>query len=196
LSETVFLYPYPNRMRSLLLIFTMISFISVQAQTQFPLNGINHTPSDALNQYNSISDSNTVQKKWSLYKYGGFSASYVFFKGGGASVFSAPIGLQLNRRLNNNLYAFVGIAAAPSYINFNRSFLNSDINKNNPGITRFGANGFSMTSKFEAGLMYISDDKTFSISGSIGVYRSNFPQQPFYNGTNLQNQQPLIKARQ
>jgi hypothetical protein len=182
-------------MRSLLLIFTMIAFISVQAQAQLPLNGINHIPSDALNHYNSIGDSNTVQKKWSLYKYGGISASYVFFKGGGASVFSAPIGLQLNRRLNDNLYAFVGIAAAPSYTNFNHSFINSDINKNNPGITRFGANSFNMTSKFEAGLMYINDDRTFSISGSIGVYRSNFPQYPFYNGTNLQNQQPAINAR-
>ena len=182
-------------MRSLILISTIISFISVQAQAQFPVNGINHTPGDAFNHYNSISDSNTVQKKWSLYKYGGISVSYVFFKGGGASVFSAPIGLQLNRRLNNNLYAFVGIAAAPSYINFNRSFINSDINKNNPGITRFGANGFNMTSKFEAGLMYINDDRTFSISGSIGVYRSNFTQQPFYNSTNLQNQQPVNNAR-
>jgi hypothetical protein len=178
-------------MRITLLIFVMISFISVRAQTQLPINVANHSQSNAFNHYNLNSDSNMVNKKWSLYKYGGFSASYGFFNGGNASIFSAPLGLQLNRRLNNNLYAFAGIAVAPAYVNFNRSFINSDITKNNQGITRFNTTGFNMYSKFEAGLMYINDNRTFSISGSIGVYRSNFPQYPFYNGTAVQNQQPV-----
>jgi hypothetical protein len=182
-------------MRVLLFILIILSFISAKSQTPLPLNGLNHAPFGAYNQHNLISDTNNAPKKWSLYKYGGISASYVFFKGGGASVFSAPMGLQLNRRLNNNLYAFVGIAAAPSYTNFNRSFINSDINKINPGFNRFNNNGFSMTSKFEAGLMYINDAKTFSISGSIGVYQSTFPQSPFNNVHNLQTQQQIINAR-
>jgi len=174
----------------------MVSFISVRAQSQLPLSALNYTQRDAFNHYNSISDSNNVNKKWSLYKYGGVSASYVFLNGGNASVFSAPIGLQLNRRLNNNLYAFAGISAAPAYINFNRSFINSDINKNNSGINRYGTNSFGMFSKFEAGLMYINDAKTFSISGSIGVYENSFPGYPSFNGTNIQNQQPLNSSRQ
>lgn len=177
-------------MRILLFILIMLSFFSVKAQTLLPLNGINHTPTSAYNQSKSISDTNIIEKKWSLYRYGGFSASYGFFNGGNASIFSAPIGLQLNRRLNNNLYAFAGIAAAPAYINFNSSFINSDINKNSPGISRFNTTGFSMYSKFEAGLMYINDDRTFSVSGSIGVYRNDFPGYPFYDRRTGQHHQP------
>lgn len=174
----------------------MMFFISVKAQTPFMLNGINHTPIGAYDQNKSISDTNIVEKKWSLYKYGGFSASSVFFNGGNATVFSAPIGLQLNRRINNNLYAFAGIAAIPSYVNFNRSFINSDINKNNAGINRYSTNSFGMFSKFEAGLMYVNEAKTFTISGSIGVYESSFPGYPSFNGTNVQRQQPLNSSRQ
>jgi hypothetical protein len=169
----------------------MLSFFPVEAQTHLPLSGLNETRREAFNQYNSISDSSSANKKWSLYKYGGFSASYVFFTGGNATVFSAPIGLQLNRRLNDNLYAFAGISAAPSYINFNQSFINSDINKNNPGITRNSTNGFGLVSKFEAGLMYINDAKTFTISGSIGVYQSSFPGNPSFNRTNVLRQQTI-----
>jgi hypothetical protein len=174
----------------------MIPLISVTAQTHLPMSGINSTQRDALNQYNSISDSSKVNKKWTLYKYGGFSASYGFFNGGNTTIFSAPIGLQLNRRLNDNMYAFAGISAAPSFINFNRSFINSDINKISPGITRYSTNSFGMFSKFEAGLMYINDAKTFSISGSIGVYQSSFPGYPSFNANNVQRQQPLISSRQ
>jgi hypothetical protein len=174
----------------------MISFISVKAQTPLTLNGINQTPLGNYNPSNSLGDSNTVQKKWSLYKYGGVSASYAFFNGGGASIFSVPVGLQLNRRINNNLYAFAGVSVAPAYVNFNRSFIQSDVNKMNPGINRYSTNSFTMYSKFEAGLMYVNDDRTFSISGSIGVYRSNFPGYPSFNGTNLQRQQPINSSRQ
>jgi hypothetical protein len=177
-------------MRFILFLFVMLSFIPVKAQSQFPLNDMNQAPGNTYNRYSAISDSNTAQKKWTLQKYGGISASYGFFSGGNASIFSAPIGIQLNRRLNNNLYAFAGIAAAPAYINFNRSFINSDINKNHQGNTMFNSSGFTMYSKFEAGLMYINDDRTFSVSGSIGVYRNDFPGYPFYDRTTGQHHQP------
>jgi hypothetical protein len=178
-------------MRILSLTLFMISFISVRAQTHLPLSSSSYTQREAFTNNNSFSDSNNLQKKWTLDKYVGFSASYGFYNGGSATVFAAPIGLQLNRRLNNNLYAFVGISAAPAYVNFNRSFIHSDINKNNPGMTRYSTNGFTMYSKFEAGLMYVNEAKTFSISGSIGVYRSKYPPYPFYNGTNIQKQQQI-----
>ncbi len=173
-------------MRIILSILVMISVLSVKAQTLLPTN------------YHLGSDSNNVDKKWSLHKYGGISASYAFFNGGNARVISAPVGLQLNRRINNNLYAFAGIAAAPAYIDFNRSFTQSDINKNMQGMNRYNASGFSMNSKFEAGLMYINDAKTFSISGSIGVYNSSNPlfANPSFNGSNLQMQQPVFGTRQ
>jgi len=183
-------------MRIILLTFFMISFISVRAQSQLNLSDINFTQRNSLNNYNSFNDSNNVHKKWTLTKYGGISASYGFFNGGNATVFSAPIGLQLNRRLNNNLYAFAGISAAPAYINFNRSFINVDINKMNTGLTRYSSNGFTMQSKFEAGLMYVNDARTFSISGSIGVYNGINPQYPIYNGPNLQKQQANNSSKQ
>ena len=183
-------------MSIILLTLLTISFISVRAQSQLPLSDINFTQRNALNNYNSINDSNSVNKKWTLTKYGGISASYGFFNGGNAAVFSAPIGLQLNRRLNNNIYAFAGISAAPAYINFNRSFINADINKTNTGLTRYSSNGFTMYSKFEAGLMYVNDDRTFSVSGSIGVYNGITPQYPIYNGPNMKNQQVINSSRQ
>jgi hypothetical protein len=183
-------------MRILLLTLFIISFISVRAQSQLPLSDINFSQRNAINNYNSLNDSNNVHKKWTLTKYGGISAGYGYFNGGNASFFSAPIGLQLNRRLHNNLYAFAAISAAPAYINFNRSFINADINKMNSGLTRYSSNGFTMYSKFEAGLMYENDDKTFSISGSIGVYNGINPRYPVYNGPNLQNQPATYNSRQ
>ncbi|MGL6269932.1 MAG: hypothetical protein ACRC2O_18510 [Chitinophagaceae bacterium] len=173
-------------MRVILFILIMLSFTTVSAQTLLPTH------------YHSGIDSNIAVRKWSLQKYGGISASYGFFDAGNASIIAAPVGLQLNRRINNNLFAFAGIAAAPAYINFNRSFIQADIDKNNQGIHRYNSSGFSMNSKFEAGLMYINDAKTFSISGSIGVYRSTNPQfaNPTFNGSNLLMQQPVIGARQ
>jgi hypothetical protein len=183
-------------MRILSLIIVLLSSIVLRAQTPLPLNGMNYTPGYPSTHYPSLSNSNSLDKKWSLNKYVGISASYGFFNGGSASVFSAPIGLQLNRRLNNNLFAFAGVSAAPAYVNFNRSMISSDIYKNNPGTMRFNTNSFSMYSKFEAGLMYISDDRTFSISGSIGIYHSSNPAYPAYNMTNLQKQQPVSGSRQ
>jgi hypothetical protein len=82
--------------------------------------------------------------------------------------------LQLNRRLNNNLYAFAGVSAAPAYINFNRAFLSPGIDKLNPA-NGFKSNGFGLYSRADLGLMYINDARTFSISGSVGVERSGNP---------------------
>jgi hypothetical protein len=185
-------------MRVILYILVLLSFISSKAQTALSPGGLTNTQRDAFSNYNNFSDSNNVNKKWSLHKYGGISASYGFFNGGNASIISAPVGLQLNRRINNNLYAFAGIAAAPAYINFNNSFIQADINKNNQGINRYNTSGFSMNSKFEAGLMYINDAKTFSISGSVGVYSSSNPlfANPTFNGSNLLMQQPVFGPRQ
>ncbi|HLO81447.1 MAG TPA: hypothetical protein VK166_10830 [Chitinophagaceae bacterium] len=181
--EPVFLHPGMDRMGKMVLSLLMISFISLKAESQLMYNGMNYTQRNTFSQFNAMSDSTTAKKKWSLNKYGGISVGYSFFNGGGASYFSAPVGLQLNRRLNDNLYAFAGVSAAPAYVNFPRSFVNTDIKKMN-------TNNLYMYSRFEAGLMYINDEKTFSISGSISVDRSNYPVYPYYNRTGLPKQQP------
>ena len=130
----------------------------------------------------------TSKKKWSFSKYTGLSASYSFFKGGSASVIAAPIGLQVNRQLTNNLYAFAGVSVAPAFINFNSStFLSSDFSKTGVNNTFLRSNNFGMYSRAEIGLMYVNPERTFSISGSIGVERSSSP--VFYYPMNMNTTQ-------
>src|ERR1035438_4716587 len=57
------------------------------------------------------------RKEWFISSYGGITTGYTFFRGGSAWVFATPFTLQLNRRLSNNVYAFAGITAAPSFVN-------------------------------------------------------------------------------
>jgi hypothetical protein len=182
--KLVFLSPVMNRIEKLVLLMLLLSFISMKAESQLIYSGMNYSQRNAFSPLNAMSDSNMARKKWSLHKYAGISLGYGFFNGGGASYFSAPVGLQLNRRINSNLYAFAGISAAPAYVNFSRSFVNTDIKKMN-------TNNLYMYSRFEAGLMYINDEKTFSISGSISVDRSNYPVYPYYQRTASPKQQPL-----
>lgn len=128
--------------------------------------------------------------------YAGVSAGLGYYNGHYSSAMSVPIGLQLNRRINNNLYAFAGISAAPALYNVNSAFMHSDINKYNTGINHFNTGSFGMYSKFEAGLMYINDSKTFSISGSIGVSQGSYPAYPYYNVPNSQKQPVVNSSRQ
>ncbi len=136
-----------------------------QAQTYFPASVMDYT--NRINPASNISFNSTSAKKWSINKYSGLSTSFSFFSGGHATIVSAPFGVQLNRRLNNNLYAFAGASVAPSYINFRSSIMNQGLQKVN-GNT-FDATSFGLYSRAELGLMYVNDGRTFSISGSIGI---------------------------
>ena len=164
-----------NLVRVLLVIFALISFQSPKAQTYLPgfnMNFIQWTP---FPDYNQIRDSRHVNQKWYLNTYTGLSTGFGFFNGGSSSYISAPIGLQLSRPLNNNLVAFAGVSAGPTFFSFNHSFTDPRLNKSYPGSNFSNAYGFGIHSRMEMGLMYINDAKTFSISGSIGVERSSFP---------------------
>ncbi|MCC6288612.1 MAG: hypothetical protein IT249_12090 [Chitinophagaceae bacterium] len=145
---------------------------SVKAQIALPGSFIGYQNPYSLSHrfLNTDTDPN---KKWFLSRYTAISAGYSFFKGGSFNYISAPVGLQLNRRLNNNLYAFAGLSVTPTYINFNQPVPLSGMNKMyNSSI--FGANNFAIYPRAEMGLMYINDDKTFSISGSISVQRGGY----------------------
>src|SRR5687768_9202902 len=124
-------------------------------------------------------DSST-QKKWILTRYSAFSTSYHFFKGGQAMIVAAPVAMQLNRRLSNNLYAFANASIAPAYVSFNRSFIAADFNKIVRNKSFFNASNLDMYSSLSLGLQYVNDEKTFSVSGSIGVERSSYPLLPYY----------------
>ena len=181
-------------MRILLVILAFTSFCSLQAQTHASFNSVNYMQPGAYTHSNLLNDSNNLNRKWSVSAYGGMGAGVGFFNGGNTAFFPAQIGLQLNRRLSNNLYAFTGVYAAPAFFNFNRSFSNTDPSKNYMTAPRFNQHGFGLYSGIQAGLMYVNDDKTFSISGSIGISNSSFP---VYQPARINTQkQPLPGSRQ
>ena len=147
---------------------------------RFRYMGFNNSAQRPLFARGINANDSAFNKKWFVTHYAGVSTSFSFYKGGNATVVSAPIGLQLNRRLNDNLYAFAGVSVAPAYINYNQTFLNPNINKGGQGKNSFNQNGFVMNSRVEAGLMYVNDAKTFSISGSISVETNNYPAYQYY----------------
>ena len=165
-------------MRILLLIVASTFFLSSKAQMVMPMAGIGYSRWLPLPGYHMSGDSNQLNQKWYVSRYAGISAGFGFFNGGGATYISAPVGLQLNHPLNNNLIAFAGISAAPTFFNFSHSFTDPALNTYYPGSYLPNTYSFGMSSRVEMGLMYTNDAKTFSISGSIGVERSSYPFYP------------------
>jgi hypothetical protein len=152
-------------MRVLLLLVALTCSLLLRAQT--------------LKQ--SFKDSGYIQhtqsKKWFVSSYHNIGVGFNFINGSRATVVSAPVGLQLNRRLNDNLYAFTGVSLVPAYINFSHPPLS-------PGIKQYTGNGFKsgyfgVYPSVDMGLMYVNDARTFSVSGSIGIQRSNYPMLPY-----------------
>ncbi len=176
-------------MRIRLLIVLLISSVAVNAQTPAATSLM-----DSIQNGSSVNSNHSLEtnlnKKWFFSSYKSISTGYSFFNGGSAFVVAAPIGLQLNYKLNNNLFAFAGASVAPTYINFNRSFISSDINKMYP-YNGLRSNSVGLYSRAEMGLMYVNDARTFSISGSIGVERGSNPYFP-YQQTNAARSNHLI----
>ena len=162
-------------MRRMLLLITLISSLSVKAQTPLPMSLIGYSqPLTFSRSFDGASD-----RKWSLHPYSGIFAGYSFFNGGNASILAVPVGLQLNRRLNNNLYAFAGVSAGPVYMNFNRSFLSANPYQAHQYNSLLSPGNLGIYSRAELGLMYVNDAKTFSFSGSISVERGSYPVFPY-----------------
>jgi hypothetical protein len=172
-------------MRITLLAFIFLSSVLVKAQTSSSIRLIDSLQK-GTHENNSHAIKSAWNKKWFFSTYSGISTGFNFFRGSNAMVVAAPLGLELNRKLNDNLYAFAGIAITPAYVNFNRSFLSSNVNMWNQNNDFFRSNSFGMYSRAELGLMYVNDARTFSISGSIGVQRSSNP---------IFNYQPLNAAK-
>ncbi len=161
-------------MRTVITSLLLLLIFSAKAQMYMPasLFGFQHN-------LTLQPDKIAANKKWQLYRYSGLTTGFSFFNGGSAAVFSVPFGIQLNRQLSNNWIAFANVNAAPSFINFNHSFVNNNFSKT--GINNFtqGSN-FNIYSSASMGLMYINNDKTFSISGSISVERTGNPLLPAF----------------
>jgi hypothetical protein len=173
--------------RTILFAAILISAVAVKAQSPLSFGAMNGIH-PAFGHFNQVADTNTFRKKWFVTKYAGISPGFVAFNGGSGTFLSAPVGLQLNRQLTNNVYAFAGVSAAPSFFNYNGAFYQPGINKNN---SFMNANNFGTYQAAHMGLMYINNERTFSISGSIGVSRSSYNRySPFYapaNSPSLRN---------
>ncbi|MDQ2864442.1 MAG: hypothetical protein M3R50_12515, partial [Bacteroidota bacterium] len=167
----------------IILAVILFSFVTVKSQTILSPGFSGYPQSMAVFNNNHANDSLSTPK-WFFSSYRSVSTSVSFFKGGNASVFSAPMGLQLNRRLNNNLYAFANVTVAPSYISINPSYL-TGFNKNFSNSSS-RQNSFGLYPAASLGLMYVNDAKTFSISGSISAERSSYPLLPYYPQNNRQ----------
>lgn len=168
-------------MRIVTAIAFMLIVTTAKSQTFLPGSFMDNSYRGNFGNVFHLDDSST--RKWSFSRYAAVSSSFTFFRGGNAAIFSIPVGLQLNRRLTNNLYAFANVSLAPAYINFNRSFATSDFNKGIQNNNFLKTGSLSAYSRAALGLMYVNDEKTFSISGSIGVERSSYPF-PQYNQMN------------
>ncbi len=178
--------PQLNVLRRLFSILALISFISTRAQTHIPTGSMGFSQWIPLSGYHPLGDSSNPNQKWIFSKYAAISAGYIFYNGGGGSVISAPVGLQVTRELNNNLYAFAGVSVAPTFFSYSSFYNNPTANKSYPAGYQPNTYNFGMNSRVEMGLMYMNDAKTFSISGSIGIERSSNPYYPVYpsNSTN------------
>ncbi len=181
-------------MRSIIYLVVFCSCFATQAQTGLPVSGMNALQNSAFNHSQLLNDSNRPEQKWFVSSYAGIGAGIGFFNRGSAVFLPGQMGVQINRRLNNNLYAFAGAGLTPVYFNFNRSFSNADPSKSYMLNSGFGNHGWGIYPGIQAGLMYVNDAKTFSISGSIGVSRSNHSFYPA--GTTVQKQAPVAGSRQ
>ena len=154
----------PGMMRILIVMAFIFSVAAVQAQT--PLTS------------HLLNDSNALQKKWSVSMYSGVMAETGWWNNGRTSFLAPAIGLQLKRRLNNNLYAFAAVSTGPAFFYGGQTFNQVDYHNNFMTTPAFNNNQWGINTGIQAGLMYVNDAKTFSISGSIGVSNATYPFRP------------------
>lgn len=164
--------------RTILFAAILLSAVTVKAQSPLGFGAMNGMQPTFFRHFDQRADTNHLQKKWFLTKYAGISAGFAGFNGGSATFLSAPMGLQINRQLTNNVYAFAGVTVAPSFLNYNSPFYQPGAIKN---YGLMNPNNFGTYSAAHMGLMYINNDRTFSISGSFGVGRNSYNgYSPFY----------------
>jgi hypothetical protein len=179
-----------SNMRTILIIAFMLVVNVLKAQVMSPLTTVDNSYRGVFG--NNLHDSNYNQK-WSLTRYSAISTGFMTFRGGSATYFAAPFGLQLNRRLTNNLFAFAGVSLEPTYINFNCGFMGNDFIKGNQNNNLYKTGNLGLYSRAQLGLQYINDDRTFSISGSLSVERGSYPVLP-YNQVNNQRINPVMST--
>ncbi|PUZ20897.1 hypothetical protein DCM91_17330 [Chitinophaga costaii] len=153
-----------------LLLFAVIltKTVAANAQSPYPLGMMNTYPY-GFGRTSPVMDTNNLRSKWSLTRYASITTGFVAFRGGSGSFLSAPLGWQVNRQLTNNVSAFGGISLSPSYFYSNSAFYQQGI-KNR---SYMSTSNFGVYPAAQLGLMYMNDQRTFSISGSVSVSRGS-----------------------
>ena len=164
-------------MRIFTLVLLLFFFGTAQSQTVIS-SGYGISPQSTLLLNNKHLKDSTSQPKWFFNSYRAISTSVSFFKGGNATIFSAPMGVQLVRRLNNNWYGYADVRVAPSFINVKPSYTNG-FNKNYMQ-SPFPQNNFDIYPAASVGMMYVNDARSFSISGSISAEKNVYLPLPYY----------------
>ncbi len=138
----------------------------------------------AGNAFHPAGDSNALSQKWSVSQYIGVGAGMGWSPVGNTQYMAVPLGLQVNRRISNNWYAFASAAVAPSFYSFNSSFAGNSFAGQQgwkTGVQPWTPGGrMGLSSRVDLGLMYVNEARTFSVSGSIGVSRGSYPYYPGY----------------
>ncbi|MCF6407198.1 hypothetical protein L3C95_30155 [Chitinophaga filiformis] len=154
------------------ILFTAILMSAMAAKAQLPLfSGAQDHTQPAFRNNSQETDTNYLRKKWFVTKYAGISTGFVAFKGGSSNFLSVPLALQLTRQLNNNMYAFGNVSATPYIFRYNSMFYQPGVGKNS---SFMHSNNYGISPAAQIGVMYINNERTFSISGSISVSSSSY----------------------
>ncbi len=148
----------------------LMSVVTVKAQSPLSYGSMNGMQ-PGFRSFDQRIDTSHIQKKWFITKYAGISAGFMGFNGTNSSFLSAPLGVQINRQLTNNVSAFAGVSSGAFIFPLINAPYHTGINKNNHFMN---PNRFGTYTTAQMGVMYINNERTFSISGSIGVSRDDF----------------------
>ena len=176
-------------MKRHLTILVLISLLFMSAEAQ-----VNTGAAVSLEREQMHVFSGQWNKRWQFSTFGSLSLSNNWFNRGSFAALAMPVGMQLTRQLDKNWYAFGRLAAVPTFFNFNSAFNNPGFNKGYPGNGFFNSNSFGVYPRAEAGLFYINDQKTFSISGSMFIERGNYLFYPPY-GSGYNPTRPFNSTR-
>jgi hypothetical protein len=169
-------------MRTLLTALVLTSFLFTKGQSHLPIpttaygygTGFGFSPWANFIPTGSLIGGNPNQK-WQVRPYASLNMGYLFLNGGGSPYLAAQTGVALIHPLTNNVSAFAAVSATPTLFSINRLYTDPALNSGNNFSRPYN---LSLNTGIQAGLIYTNDDKTFSISGSVGVERGSNPYYP------------------
>jgi hypothetical protein len=169
-------------MRILLVTLGLTTFLFTKGQSHLPIPTTaygyspiyGYSPWTSFVPYSAIGGGDPNQK-WQIRPYASLSAGYIFLNGGGTSYLAAQTGIALVHPLTKNVSAFAGVSASPVLFSINSLYTSPAMNSTN-GFSR--PYNLGLNTGIQAGLIYTNDDKTFSISGSVGIERGSNPLYP------------------